>query len=146
MPQGAGDSLVSPHRDGSWGGQDPQQILLFRDTKALCVLQNSPTELSPTRKGGGEGIHVPIMRNGMLKVSPTRTGLGCDGSTSLDPWKTTTPQGSCNSILDCMKGSNEFLEIRILMQAGAPLLLPSQGDTAPLLLWESPLGSLWILG
>lgn len=82
----------------------------------------------------------------MLKVSPTRTGLGCDGSTSPDPWKTTTPQGSCNSILDCTKGSNEFLEIRILMQAGAPLLLPSQGDTAPLLLWESPLGSLWIPG
>lgn len=65
------------------------------------------------------------------------------------PWIPGKPphlRGAAILFLTEQKGSNEFLEIRILIQAGAPLLLPSQGDTTALLLWESPLGSLWIVG
>lgn len=55
----------------------------------------------------------------MLKVSPTRTGLCCDGSMSLDAWKATTPQGSDNFIPDCTNRVKELLEARMVIQAGA---------------------------
>lgn len=45
--------------------------------------------------------------------------------------------------LSAQKGSNEFLEIRMVIQAGSS---PAQGGTASLLLWEPPLGSPWIPG
>lgn len=100
--------------------------------------RTDPQNLSLTRERGGEGVHMPVMRNGVLKVFP-------QDSAEVDPrsWIPGKPPDLREAVvlfLSAQKGSNEFLEVRMVVQAGSS---PAQDGTASLLLWEPPLGSLW---